>query len=111
MVQRLLVNAQLPNDLRHSRLAIVLPQCGRDLLCLLGCWPREHGEAGKSSIADEGYDDVDFSQQCPTADRIYNDVLRLASELLSNVVDGIGLGGGLLGFDTVDESGSLDHVG
>ncbi len=32
-------------------------------------------------------------------------------ELLSNVVDGKFSGGGLLGFDSVDEFDSLNHVG
>lgn len=34
-----------------------------------------------------------------------------ATELLSNVVDGKFSGGGLLGFDSVDELGALNHVG
>jgi hypothetical protein len=32
-------------------------------------------------------------------------------ELLSNVVDGKFSGGGLLGFDSVGECGTLNHVG
>jgi hypothetical protein len=35
----------------------------------------------------------------------------LQPEVLSNVVDGKFLGGGLLGFDSVDEFDTLNHVG
>jgi hypothetical protein len=38
-------------------------------------------------------------------------VTLACTELLSNVVDGKFSGGGLLGFDSVDELGALNHVG
>ena len=38
-------------------------------------------------------------------------ILDVRTELLSKVVDGKFSGGGLLGFDSVDELGALNHVG